>query len=169
MTPPTIESADPPHGTPPAHQVAPRAGAITDREMMRVTTDAAVKDNTFPSASGHSSGMSNLQTRLHVEAWVRNASYAKSVWLDVHVFTRDDTLLQRETLPLRFTRAAGNGGDLFVFDGLLYQGSIATPGSVDPRPDARAVQYRLYCEQASQVFTDGSAHWCVLREDALTP
>jgi hypothetical protein len=112
--------------------------------------------------------MSNLQTRLHVEAWVRNRSYVKSVWLDVHVLARDNTILRRETVALRFARAAGDGGDLFVFDGLLYQGSVATQGSVDPRPDARTVQYRLYGEQADQVCTDGIAHRCVLREDAKT-
>jgi hypothetical protein len=149
-----------------AEQVSLRAGAITDHTMMRVTSDAAVKDNAFPSSPGHSSGMSNLQTRLHVEAWVRNRTYTKSVWLDVHVCALDDTVLHRETLPLRFAHAAGDGGDCFVFDGLLYQGSIATQGSVDPRPDARTVRYRLYCEQAAEVFTDGNAHCCALREDA---
>jgi hypothetical protein len=153
---------------PPPEQVSLRAGAITDRAMVRVVSDAAVKRNAFPSSSGHSSGMSNVQTRLHVEAWVRNRSFAKSVWLDVHVLARDGAVLQRETLALAFSHAAGGEGDLFVFDGLLYQGSIATQGSVDPRPDASAVQYRLYCEQDVEVFTDGSAHRCVLRADATT-
>jgi hypothetical protein len=143
-----------------------RAGATADRTMVRLTTDAAVKGNDFPSSSGHASGMSNLQTRLHVEAWVRNASYVKSVWIDVHVLARDDAILHRETLALRYSHAAGDGGDLFVLDGLLYQGSIATQGSVDPRPDARTVQYRLYCEQGARVFTDGTTHQCALREDA---
>ncbi|WP_148306649.1 hypothetical protein [Gemmatirosa kalamazoonensis] len=143
-----------------------RAGAITDRTMLRVTTDTAVKRNVFPSSSGHSSGRSNLQTRLHVEAWVRNASYVKHVWIDVHVLAMDDAVLQRETFTLGFTHAAGDGNDVFAFDGLLYQGSVATQGSVDPRPDARTVQYRLYCEQTARIFTDGTTHECELREDA---
>jgi len=168
MTPRSIEPTRLPHGRVPAERVSLRTGAVTDRTMIRVTSDAAVKRNAFASASGHSSGMSNMQTRLHVEAWVRNRSYVKNVWLDVHVLARDDTILHRETLALRFAHPAGDGGDLFVFDGLLYQGSVATQGSVDPRPDARTVQYRLYGEQADQVCTDGIAHRCVLRADANT-
>lgn len=67
---------------------------------------------------------------------------------------------------IRFTHAVGDRGDLFVFDGVIYQVSVATRGSVDARPDARAVQYRLYCEQDAQVYTDGLPHWCELRTDA---
>jgi hypothetical protein len=168
MTPRSIEPTRLPHGRVPAERVSLRTGAVTDRTMIRVTSDAAVKRNAFASSSGHSSGMSNLQTRLHVEAWVRNRSYVKNVWLGVHVLARDDTILHRETLALRFAHAAGDGGDLFVFDRLLYQGTVATQGSVDPRPDAGTVQYRLYGEQADQVCTDGIAHRCVLRADANT-
>jgi hypothetical protein len=166
MTLRSLEPTRPAPGTSPIERVSLRAGAITDRAMMRVTTDAAVKRNAAPSSSGHSSGRSNLQTRLHVEAWVRNTSYVKNVWIDVHVLAHDDAILQRETLSLGFAHAAGDGNDVFVFDGLLYQGSVATQGSVDPRPDARAVEYRLYGEQAAHVYTDGVAHSCVLREDA---
>jgi hypothetical protein len=166
MTSHPIEPTGPASAAAAADLVHLRAGAVVDGTMVHMSTDAAVKGNDFPSSSGHSSGMSNLQTRLRVEAWVRNAGYAKSVWIDVHVLARDDAVLRRETLPLRFAHVAGDGGDLFVFDGLLYQGSVASQGSVDPRPDARTVQYRLYCEQAAGVFTDGTTHQCVLREDA---
>lgn len=164
----SIEGSRAPNTGAPPRPVALRDGAVTDLGMLRVTGDAAVKANAFPSTPGHASGMSNLRTRLRVDAWVRNASYAKSVWLDAHVFARDDVLLHAETLALRFTQVAGDGGAVFVFDGPLYQGSVATQGSVDPRPDARSVQYRLYCEQDSRVFTDGIAHWCALREDAAS-
>lgn len=166
MQPSSTEPTRSSHDTPARERVTLRDGAVTDRTMLRVTTDSAVKGNAFPSRSGHSSGMSNLQTRLRVETWVRNARYVKSVWIDVHVLSRDDAIVHQETLPLRFAHAAGDGGDLFVFDGLLYQGSVASQGSVDPRPDARTVLYRLYCEQGAGVLTDGAEHQCALREDA---
>jgi hypothetical protein len=162
----STEPARPSHVATPARPVCGREGAIRDRTVVRLTGDAALKENVFPSSTGHPSGMSNLQTDLHVEAWVRNLSYAKSVWLDVHLFDRDGSLLSSETFPLRFTNAAGDGGDLFVFDGVVFQGSVATQGSVDARPDARALQYRLYCEQDACVYTDGLQHWCELRADA---
>jgi hypothetical protein len=44
----------------------------------------------------------------------------------------------------------------------------ATPGSVQPRPDARKVQYRLYYDVNYQVFTDGILHQSELPEDAVT-
>lgn len=152
----------------PAQAVSARHDAIVDRGMLHLTSDAALKENAFPSYTGHARGMTNMQTQLHVETWVRNTSYQKDVWMDVHVFDRDGVLLHSETRPLRFTRAAGDGGDLFEFDGVLFQGSIATQGSVDPRPDARALQYRLYCQQEAQVYTDGIPHWCELRTDATS-
>jgi hypothetical protein len=39
---------------------------------------------------------------------------------------------------------------------------------VQPRPDARKIQYRLYYEVSGQVFTDGILHQQQLKEDALT-
>ncbi|MGZ8469205.1 MAG: hypothetical protein ACXWZS_05415 [Gemmatirosa sp.] len=156
------------HVVRPTQPVQQRDGAIVDRTMLHLTGDAAEKDNVFPSDSGHSRGMTNLQTQLRIEAWVRNLSFTKTAWLDVHVFDRDGLLLHTETLPLRFTHAAGDGGDMFVFDGVIYQGSVETQGSVDARPDARALQYRLYCQQDDRVYTDGLAHWCELRMDAAS-
>lgn len=44
-----------------------------------------------------------------------------------------------------------DGGVLLVFDGVVHQGAIATRGSVDPRPDARAPQDRLHCERSAAV------------------
>jgi hypothetical protein len=49
----------------------------------------------------------------------------------------------------------------------VYQGATATPGSVQPKPDARTLQYRLYYELNYQVFTDGILHQFDLPEDAL--
>jgi hypothetical protein len=162
----STEPARPSDVVMPTQPVRPREGAIVDRTVIHLTMDAAAKENAFPSDGGRSRGMSNLQTQLRIEAWVRNLGHVKSVWLDAHVFDRDGRLVHSETLPLRFTHSAGDRGDLFVFDGVIYQGSVATQGSVDARPDARAVQYRLYCEQDAQVYTDGLPHWCELRTDA---
>jgi hypothetical protein len=39
---------------------------------------------------------------------------------------------------------------------------------VQPRPDARRLQYRLYYEMAHQVFTDGVLHQHDIPEDAIT-
>jgi hypothetical protein len=149
-----------------AHPVAPRSGAVDGVETVHVIEDAAVKVNTLPSHPGYPSGMSNLQTRLHVEAWVKNATYAKSVWVDLHVFGLDGELLHAETLPLQYARSTDASGDVFVLDQMLYQGSVASEGSASPKPDAHTVQYRLYGELGGQVFTDGSLHECTLREDS---
>lgn len=156
----------PSRSLPASDEVRRRLHALTDPAALHQTRADAVKANAFASYSGHATGMSSLQTRLHVEAWVRNASYAKAVWVDVHVLDRDATAAARETLPLRYAHAAGDGGDLFVCDALVYQGSVATQGSVEPRPDARAVEYRLYCELGGQVFTDDLVHRCELLSDA---
>jgi hypothetical protein len=152
----------------PTPSIRPRADALTDAGMVRHVDGAAVKENAFASYAGHPSGMSNLQTRLRVEAWVRNDHYAKAVWIDVHVLARGADVVHGATVPLRHTRAAGDGGDLFVFDATLYHGSVATQGSVEPRPDARVVEYRLYCEQGDRVFTDGITHRCELRTEMVS-
>jgi hypothetical protein len=46
--------------------------------------------------------------------------------------------------------------------------SFLTPGSVQPRPEARKVQYRLCYEVNYQVFTDGILHQHELQEDAVS-
>jgi hypothetical protein len=145
--------------------VTPRWGAIVDSGTVHLIEDAAVKANTLPSRPGYPSGMSNLQTRLRVEAWVKNATYVKTVWVDLHVFGLDDELLHTETLPLKYTHSADETGDVFLLDQVLYQGSVASEGSVSPKPDAHTVQYRLYGELGGQVFTDGFLHQCFLKED----
>jgi hypothetical protein len=152
--------------TDPPQSVSPRTGAVVDATAVRVLGDAAVKQNMFTSRPGYARGMANLQTHLHVEAWVENVTYAKYVWVDAHVFDDVGALVHTETLPLRYTRPAGDGGDVFALDRTLFQGTVATPGSVDKRPDARLVQYRLYAELAGRVFTDGLLHRCTLRSDA---
>jgi hypothetical protein len=152
----------------PARSVSPRVGATVDPAMLRVTDAAAVKHNTFPSRPGHPSGMAHWQTHLHVEAWVRNATYAKSLWADVHVFGHDGALVSSETLGFVYERPAGDGGDVFRLDGAVYEGTTVTPGSATRRPDVRLVQYRLYGEFGGRVFTDGLLHECLLKADVVS-
>ncbi|GLC27670.1 hypothetical protein [Roseisolibacter agri] len=157
--------------SPPAHptpSVAVREGAEVEPKALRVAQDAAVKRNLWPSQPGFPSTRTHWQTHLHVEAWVRNTTYAKHVWADVHVFGHDGALAASETIPLAYARPAGDGGDLFQLDRVVYEGATATPGSATPRPDVRLVQYRLYYQFDGRVVTDGELHQCVLRSDAVS-
>ena len=152
----------------PAPHVDPRADATVDPAMIRLGRDAAVKQNTFPSRPGDPSGMAHWQTHLHLEVWVENTTYAKSVWVDVHLFGHDGALVASETFPFAYVRPAGDGGDVFQLDRVVYEGATSTPGSATPRPDVRLVEYRLYCELDGRVVTDGELHHCVLATDALS-
>jgi hypothetical protein len=156
---------DAPHD---ACTVEQRHGARATPEEPWHVVDHAIKANSFPSWSGHPSGRASYDTALRVEACVPNQHTEKSVWIDAHVLDAEGRVIHRETLALRWTQAAGDGGDRFVHDGPLYHGSVATPGSVNLRPDARAVEYRLYCEQGGEVTTDGRAHRCTLRSDVAS-
>jgi hypothetical protein len=155
------------HATP-QPSVSMRTGARVDPTMLHVTEDAAVKHNTFPNRPGHPSGMTHWQTHLHVETWVRNTTYAKYVWADVHVFGHDGTLVSSETYAFEYERPAGDGGDVFRLDGAVYEGATVTPGSASLRPDVRLLQFRLYCELDGQVFTDGVLHHCALKSDVVS-
>ena len=84
----------------------------------------------------------------------------------MHVFDGQDGLIHAETLTLSYTGFASSFRD--AFSGQVYQGATATPGSVQPRPEARKVQYRLYYEVNYQVFTDHILHQHELQEDVVT-
>jgi hypothetical protein len=152
----------------PALAVTPRAEALVDPAVLRLSNDAAVKHNTFPSRPGYPSGSAHWQTHLHVEAWVRNTTYAKHVWADVHVFDHDGVRVAGETCAFEYARPAGDGGDVFQLDCAVYEGTTVTPGSVEPRPDVRLVQYRMYAELEGRVLTDGLLHECVLKADVVS-
>ena len=157
--------------SPPRHPAPPvsvRDGAAVEPSALRVATDAAVKRNTWPSRPGYPSTMTHWQTHLHVEAWVRNTTYAKHVWADVHVFVHDGALVASETCAFEYARPAGDGGDLFRLACAVYEGATATPGSATPRPDARLLQYRLYYQFDGRTVTDGELHQCILRSDAIS-
>jgi hypothetical protein len=80
------------------------------------------------------------------------------------VFDEGDRVIRSETLPLRYLRAGDDGGDVYGFEGGVYRGSGASPGSVWLAPDARKVQYRVYYEAGGTVYTDG-----LLRQHELPP
>ena len=99
---------------------------------------------------------------------MRNTTYAKHVWADVHVFGHDGALVASATRAFEYARPAGDGGDLFRLDCAVYEGATATPGSAERRQDVRLVQYRVYCELDGRVFTDGLLHECVLDSDVIS-
>jgi hypothetical protein len=103
-----------------------------------------------------------------VEAWVRNASFAKQVWADAHVFGHDGALVESGTFALTYARPAGDGGDLFQLDQAVHEGPMTTPGSAGPRCDVRSVQYRLYYRFDDRILTDGILHECQLRSDSMS-
>jgi hypothetical protein len=150
----------------PRQPVSYRTGALTRPDVVNVLEQSAAKVNALPSpASGARQG-TDLQTMLTVVAWVKDTAAGANAWIDAHVFDGQDGLIQSETLTLRY---AGVGSAFqYKFDDSVYQGSTATPGSVQPRPDARKLQYRLYYEMSHQVFTDGILHQHEVQEDALT-
>jgi hypothetical protein len=152
----------------PAQPVSYRSGAVTRPDMVNVLEQSAAKVNVFPPPTwgGPRQGM-NLQAILKVTAWVKETTYGANAWIDAHVFDGDDRLIHAETLMLPYT---GYGPVFrYEFSGKVYQGSTATPGSVQHRPEARKVQYRLYYEVNYRVFTDGILHQLELQEDAVTP
>ena len=145
-----------------------RTGATVDPTILRVREDAAIKHNVFPSRPGYASSNAHWQTHLHVEAWVRNTTFAKWVWADVHVFAHDGELVASQTRPLDWERPSGDGGDIFRGDCSAYEGATVSPGSAMPRPDVRLVQYRVYCELEGRVYTDGVLHECLLNSDVIS-
>jgi len=143
----------------PRQSVIYRNGAIRSLEMVNVVSESVTRREPDPRTRN-----SGAQTRLHVEAWVNNVAYIKNVWMDVHVFDDEDVLIHSDTLALRYLAPAYGNGDFFIFDGEVYQRS-----RLDAlKPDARKVQYRLYYEVNSQVFTDAILHQLELGEDAVT-
>ena len=152
----------PGQGQSPTDAVILREGAIVARGVVNVVGEGAMKSNTFPDPAGQGT---RLETRLVVVAWVRNDAFAKSVWMDVHVFDPNNRVIEGQTAPLEYAGPSEGGGDLFEFDRVIYLGSVASPGSMSLRPEARKVQYRLYAEMNGKLSTDGVLHGHELSED----
>ncbi len=147
----------------PAQPVSFRTSALRDPSMVNVVNWAATK---LSNPIGASSEGSQLETHLNVTAWVKNIQYQKNVWIDFHVFDGDDTLVHSETVPLSYYQPGGGGGDLFIFDQRVLKGSGGLPGGVWPRPDARFLEFRLYCEVGGNLFSDGYLYQSKVQADA---
>jgi len=139
----------------PLESVAYREGAVPRPDMVSVLDEAAAKENAKPPGpNGESAGL-ELETKLSVQAWVRNVDPTKYSWVDLHVFDEHDQLIRAETVALAWLKAAGDDGDIYSFDGSVYRGTGAVGGSVWFGQDARKLQYRLYYEVNGTVFSDG--------------
>jgi hypothetical protein len=87
---------------------------------------------------------------VSVQAWVRNISYDKHLWVDLCLLGDGKQVVFAQSLPLAFHEPADGGGDFF------------TVGAAVPAPKAASpvttLLYRLYCEMNGQLFTDGILH-----------
>ena len=156
------------HGFPvaqagPAQPESFRTGALRDPSVVNVVNWTATK---LDSPLGTSSEGSQLETHLSLTAWVKNIQYQKNVWIDFHVFDGGDSLVHSETIPLSYYQPGGGGGDLFIFDQRVLKGSGGLPGAVWPRPDARLLEFRLYCEVGGNLFSDGYLYQSKVQADA---
>lgn len=149
----------------PLHSVDFRNGAVASRDAVVVLDEAVSKTNA--KASGSTGVGLDLESVLSVHAWVK-AGGAQFSWVDLHVFDGADELIRSETVPMRHVRPASGAGDIdgdvYGFEGSVYRGTGASPGSVWLAPDARKVQYRVYFESGGTVYSDG-----VLRQHDLPP
>jgi hypothetical protein len=144
--------------------VRPRTNALVRPDIVSVLEQTASKRNVFPQPPSGSRNGTDIQTFLNLRAWVSDAVFGANAWIDVHAFDAQDQRIHAETIPLKYTGFGPFAS--FGFDGKIYQGTIATPGSVSPRPDARKIQYRLYYDIHYQVFSDGVLHQLELKDDA---
>ncbi len=148
----------------PLESVGFRTGAVPNRRMVVVLDESVAKTNaTSTGAQANGMGL-DLETVLSVNARVVDVGGTRHCWVDLHVFDESDQLIRSETLPLRFVGPDEDGGCIYGFDGSVYRGTGASPGSVWLAPDARKVQYRLYYEVTGTVFSDG-----LLRQHELPP
>ena len=158
-----------PQAVDPKDSVRLRDGAIPRLDFVNVLDQSAVKKNVFPAPpSGGSPVGKDLRTSLTLRVWVKNVAYAKDLWIDLHVFDRSGARIAAATLGLSWEGSASGVGDLFRFDGEIYRGLTATPGSVSPKPNAWLVQYRLYYAVEGETYTDAILHQLELPDDAVT-
>ena len=90
------------HDVDPKLAVAPRDDASVEPAVLHLIDARAVKINAMPSRPGSPSGGRSLETHLHVEARVKNTTFAKNAWIDVHVVSDDSQLVHSETYTLKW-------------------------------------------------------------------
>lgn len=137
----------------PLQSVSFRTDAVSVWASVAVTEEAVVKRNAREDPANAGSGL-DLETMLSLRTTVADPGADGSSWVDLHVFDDHDQLIRSETLPLAYV-AKTEAGCEYRFDGSIYRGTGASPGSVWLAPDARKVQYRLYYEAKGTVFSDG--------------
>ena len=137
----------------PERSVALRAEARVDASRIGVVDDAASKQQVATGAAGN-----RLRTGLVVRARVGQPSASAVVWADVHVFDAMGDLIHAGSIALEPGEPSMED-TLRLWDAEVYAGSGGASGAgVWSRPDAHTVQYRLYCQEKTQVFTDGVLH-----------
>ncbi|MFI3190265.1 hypothetical protein BCS42_01395 [Crenothrix sp. D3] len=129
----------------------PRIEAIPSLKMVNVFQESITKKNI-------ASMFVDIQTFLFVKVWVKNVANTKNVWIDVHIFDRDDVLIGANTLTLQYEGSADGNGDFFLLQQSIYQSACAGPGWCSTSRDDQKIQYRLYYEVNNQIFTDGILH-----------
>jgi hypothetical protein len=134
----------------PMRSVAMRPDSLVDLSKVRVAEDMATKENARL-------GMS-VRTLLVIRALTDEPAAAGDTWADVHVFDAFGELIHAGTIVFEPPERTADTA-LRVWQDDVYQGSGGGSGmGAWSRPDAHTVQYRLYCESAGQVFTDGVLH-----------
>ena len=129
-----------------------------------VLDEAATKKNVKAATSTSGATGLDLETVLSIKALVRTHAEPRYTWVDLHVFDDADQLIRSETLALSYLQAGEDDGEVYGFDGGVYRGTGASPGSVWLAPDARKLQYRVYAESGGVVYSDG-----LLRQHDLPP
>lgn len=142
----------------PTRSVAMRPDSLVDFNKVHVVEDTASKEEAVR-------GMS-MRTLLEVRAVTGQPAAAADTWADVHVFDASGELIHAGTVVFERPKRTEDPA-LRVWDDGVYQGSGGGSGvGVWSRADAHTVQYRLYCEGAGQVFTDGVLHQFEVPPDA---
>ncbi|MBV9577549.1 MAG: hypothetical protein JO057_03045 [Chloroflexi bacterium] len=145
----------------PEASVNVRSGAGVDPIRIHVVDDAASKAQATVGASG-----TRLQTDLVVRARLGAVEDRPLAWADVHVFDATGELIHSETIALHESEDPADHA-LRIWQGSVYQGSGGGSGvGVWSRPDAHTVQYRVYCQIGTEVYTDGVLHQFEVPADA---
>ena len=152
----------------PQDPVRYRDGAMPRPDLVNVIDQFAIKRNLLPTPTNGPPVGKDLMTSLTIRAWVKNLAYAKTVWVDLHVFDRSGARIIAATYDLPWEGPASGIGDLFRFDSEFYRGLTATPASGPPKPNVWLIQYRLYYAVEGQTYTDAILHQLELPDDAVT-
>lgn len=129
-----------------------RAGATISPDMVNVfqqaVTPGASRGLHLAPLGGRPAGEA---IALSVLAWVRNVSYDKELWLDLHVVDSGGKPLHAEIVPLTFQEPAEGGGDFFA-------AGAAIPAPTPAKAGERSVAFRLYGQMQGHLYTDGILH-----------